>query len=88
MSSGDDSKIPLHEISATNLQTFLNNFGSILVNAVAVGIGKNVVDDTALVRRGTVLAQMLDTPVAKLAMRDEVNAGNDFLDSRTLKERR
>lgn len=56
MSSGDDGKIALHELGATNLQTFLNHFGSILVNAVAVGIGKNVVDDTAFVRRGTVLA--------------------------------
>ena len=30
------------------------------------------------------LAKMLNTPIAELAMRDEINAGDDFLDGGTL----
>ncbi len=84
MSSRDDSKVAFHEFGTTDLQTFLDNFGSKLVDAVVVGICKNVVDHTAFVRWGTMLTQMLDTPVAKLTVSDEVNAPNDFLDGWTL----
>lgn len=84
MSCRDDCKISLHEFSPTNLETFLHNLGSKLVDAVAVSIGKDMVDDAALVRWRTMLAQMLDTPVAKLAMGDKIDAGNDFFNGRTL----
>lgn len=84
MSSCDNREITLHEFGTTNLQTFLNYLGGKLVDAVIVGVGKNVVDDTALIRWRTVLTQMLDAPIAKLAMSDKVNACNDFLDGGAL----
>jgi hypothetical protein len=86
MSRGNDPKVTLQEFGTADLETLLHNFGCILIDAIAVGIGKNVVDHTAFVRWGTMLAQMLDTPVAKLAMRDKVDACDDFFDSRTLEK--
>ena len=84
MSCCDDCKISLHEFGTANLETLLHNLGSELVDAVAVSIGKNVIDDAALVRRRTMLAQMLNTPVAELAVGNEVNTGNDFFNGRAL----
>jgi hypothetical protein len=89
MSRGDDPKVTLQEFGTANLETLLHNLGCILIDAVAVGVGENVVDYTALVGWGTMLAQMLDTPIAKLTMGDKIDACDDFFDSRTLeKERR
>jgi hypothetical protein len=68
MSRGDDPKVTLQEFGTADLETLLHNFGCILIDAVAVGVGENVVDNTAFVGWGTMLAQMLDTPVAKLTM--------------------
>jgi hypothetical protein len=85
MGSSDDSEIAVHEFNPTDLEAFLNNLGSKLVNAVIVGIVKNVVDDTAFVRGGTMLAQVLDTPVAELTVSDEVDVCNDFLNGGALR---
>jgi hypothetical protein len=85
MGSSDDSEIAVHEFNPTDLEAFLNNLGSKLVNAVIVGIVKNVVDDTAFVRGGTMLAQVLDTPVAELTVSDKVDVCNDFLNGGALR---
>jgi hypothetical protein len=84
MGSGDDTEVTIHKFNTTNLEAFLHNLGSKLVDAVIVGILENVVDDTTLVRRGTMLAQVLDTPVAELTVSDEVDACNDFLNGGAL----
>jgi hypothetical protein len=68
MSRGDDPKVTLQEFGTADLETLFHNFGCILIDAVAVGVGENVVDYPAFVGWGTMLAQMLDTPVAKLTM--------------------
>jgi hypothetical protein len=83
-SSGDDTQVLIQELMTANLETFLNNLGGELIDAVVVGVVQNVVDDTALVRRRAMLAKMLDAPVAKLAMSNEVNVGDHFLDGRAL----
>lgn len=85
MGSCDHTKVTIHELDPTDLETLLYNFGSKLIDAVAVGVGENVVNDTAFVGWGTMLAQMLDAPVAELTMGDEVDACNDFLNGGTLK---
>lgn len=82
VSSGDNPKITIQKFRTSNLEAFFNNFGSKLVNAVVVGVGQDVVNDTALVWRGAVLAQMLNAPVAELSMGNEVNVGDDFFDGR------
>ena len=45
-----------------------------------------MINGTAPVSWGTVLADMLDTPVAKLSMRYDINADEDLVDARTLSE--
>lgn len=87
MSSRDNSQVTLHELGTTDFQTFLDNFGGKLVDAVVVSIRQNMVDDAAFVRWRAVLAQVLDTPVAKLTMGDKINACDDFLDGRTLERK-
>lgn len=85
MGSGNDAKVALKELNTTDLQAFLDNFRGKLVDAVAVGIAKDVVNDSALVRWGAVLAEMLNAPVSELPMGNEVDVGNDFLNGRALK---
>lgn len=82
MSSGDDIEVTIKKLDATNLETLLDNFRSILVDTVAIGIDQDVIDDPTLVRRGAVLTEMLNTPIAKLAMSDKINVGDNFLNSR------
>lgn len=84
VSSGDDAKVPLEKFDTTDLEALLHNLGSKLVNAVAVRVHEDVVNDTTLVRRGTMLAEVLDAPIAELTMSDQIDVGNDFLDGRTL----
>ena len=84
MCSGNNAKIALKELHTTNLQTLFDNFGGKLIDAVAVGIAQNVVNDSALVWRGAMLAKMLNAPVAELPVRNEINVGDDFLDGRAL----
>lgn len=43
-----------------------------------------MVDGTAAVLRSAVLTDVLDAPVAKLAMGDNVNVGKDLLNAGTL----
>jgi len=85
MSCGDDSEISIQEFDPTNLETLLDDFGSKLINAVAVRVGKNVIDDSAPVWRRAMFAEMLDAPITELAMSNEIDACDNFFDSRTLK---
>lgn len=82
--SSDDSQVAIQELESTNLETLLDNLGSKLINAVVVGIGQDVIDDTTLVRGRAVLAQVLDTPVTELTMSDEIDVRDDFFDGRAL----
>ena len=80
----DDTKVALEELSTANLQALLYNLGGKLTNAVSVGIAKDVVHDSALVWRGAVLAEMLDTPVSELPVGDEVDVCDDFFNGGAL----
>jgi hypothetical protein len=84
MCSGNDGEVTLEELNTTNLQALLDNFGGKLIDAIAVRVAKDVVNDSALVWRGAVFAEMLNAPVSKLAVGDEINVGDDFLDGRAL----
>ena len=61
-------KVALQEIGATNLETLLDYFRSKLVHAILRGITKYMIDGAATVLRCTVLADVLNTPIAELAM--------------------
>lgn len=83
-SSGDDTQILIQELVTANLEAFLNNLGRELINAVVIRVVEDVVDNAALVRRRAVLAEVLDTPVAELTMRNEINVGDHLFDGRAL----
>ena len=77
-------KIALKELRTANLETLLDNFGSILVHAVLICAVKNHLDGAAAISLSAVLADVLNAPIAKLAAGDEVEVGKDFIDARTL----
>jgi hypothetical protein len=83
-SSSDDSKIAIQEVQSANLEALLNNLGGKLIDAVVIRVGQDVVNDATLVRGRAVLTEVLDTPVSELAVSDEINVGDYFLDSRAL----
>lgn len=78
-----DIEVAVKEVGAADLQTLLNNFGGKLVHAVLCGETQDVVDSTVAVRKSTVLADVLDAPVAELAVSDDINTGKDLADTRT-----
>ena len=43
-----------------------------------------MVDGTAAVSGSTMLTNVLDAPIAKLAMRNDIDASKDFVDAGTL----
>ena len=55
-----------------------------LVHAVLSCIAQDGVDGAASISWRAVLADMLDAPVAELAVSNNVNALQDFVDARTL----
>ena len=80
----DNTKVPIKKLRTTNLQALLHDLGRKLIDAVAVGIGKDVVDDSALVWGRTMFAKMLNAPISELTMSDKIDACGDFFDCRTL----
>jgi hypothetical protein len=68
----------LEELNTTNLQTLFYDLGGKLIEAVTVGITKDVVDDSSLVWRRAILAEVLDAPISKLPVGDEINVCDDF----------
>jgi hypothetical protein len=80
----DTVKISTEEVNTTNFETLLNDFGSKLVHAVLRGIADDMVDGSATISWSTMLADMLDAPVAKLAMSNNVNACQDLFNAGAL----
>ena len=77
-------EISLQEIGTTNLEAFLDHFGSELIHAVFRGIAKDVINGATTVLGSPVLANVLDAPITELAMRNNVNAGKHLVDASTL----
>lgn len=77
----DAVEVTAQEFGAANFEALLNYLGSELICAVFCGVANHMVDGTAAVGRGAVLANVLDAPVAKLAMGDDVDVGEDFLNA-------
>jgi len=74
----------IQELSASHLETLFDDLGSKLIGTVLNGEAENMLNSTTLVSRATVLADVLNAPVTKLTMRDNVDTGEDFIDARTL----
>lgn len=83
-SFADLVEITIEEIRSTNFETLLNDLRSELIGAIFSGVLQDVLNGATFVSRGTMLAYMLNAPVAKLTMRDNVDIGKDLADARTL----
>lgn len=83
-SLADSIKIAPEELGATNLETLLDDLGSKLIHGVFGSVSNDMINGTAPVRRSSVLADVLDAPVAELAVGDDVNVGKDLLDAMAL----
>lgn len=77
----DTIKIAAEEVGTTNLEALLNNLGGELIHAVLRGISDDMVNGSAAISWGAVLADMLDAPIAELTMSNDINAGKDLFDA-------
>lgn len=80
-------KIPVEKFVSSNLEALFDDLGSILIHAVFGGILDDDVDSSTAIHRGTVFADVLDAPVSKLTMSDEINVFQNFVDARALEEK-
>ena len=80
----DAVEVAAKELRTPNLEALLDNLGGKLIHAVLGGKTYDVVNGAAAVSRGTVLANVLNAPVAKLAVGDNVNVGEDLLNAGAL----
>ena len=81
----DSVKVAIHELRAANLQALLDDLRCKLIDTVFGSEAKDMFGGTTLVSRKAVLADVLDAPVAELAMSDQIDAGDDFVDARALR---
>jgi len=80
----DSIKVASKEVDTADLEALLNNLRSELVHAVLGSIADDMVNGSAAISWGTMLADMLNAPVAELSMSDNVDAGKNLLDARAL----
>jgi hypothetical protein len=80
----DAVKVTTKEINTANLEAFLDHLGGELIHAILGGIADDMVNCPAAISWGTVLANVLDAPVSKLAMGNNVNASKHLFDARAL----
>lgn len=80
----DTVQIAAEELGATDLETLLDNLGSKLVHRILGSVSNDMVDGTASVRRRSVLANVLDAPVTKLTVGDDIDVGEDLLNTMAL----
>lgn len=77
-------KIAAEKLGATNLETLLDNLGSELVHGILSSVSNNMINGTAPVSRSSVLTNMLDAPVSELTVGDDIDIGEDLLDTMAL----
>lgn len=80
----DPFKVAVKELIAANLEAFLNDFGGVLIHTVFGSKAEDMANSTATISWSTMLADVLDTPVAKLTVRDDINASKNLVDAGTL----
>ena len=80
----DSIKVSTQKIWTANLQAFLDNLGSKLVHAILGGVANNMIDSSATVGGCSMLADVLNAPVAELAVGDDIDVGEDLFNTRTL----
>lgn len=77
----DTVEVATEKVNTTNLETFLNNLRSKLVHAVLGRVPDDMVNCPAAISWGSVLTNMLDAPVAKLAVGNNINASKNLFNA-------
>lgn len=77
-------KVTIEKFGTADFKTLLDNLRGKLIHRVLCGIPNDMVDSSASIRRSTVFTDVLDAPVAELAVGNNVNIGKDFFNARTL----
>ena len=83
-SLADTIQVPVQKLATTNLEAFLDDLGGILVHAILCTEAEDVVNGATTVGGRAMLADVLNAPVAELAVSNNVDAGQDLIDARTL----
>lgn len=77
-------QVATKKIRPSDFETLLDHFGCKLVGAVLGRISNNMVHSAASVGGSTVFTNMLDAPVAELAVGHNINIGQNFFDTWSL----
>ena len=80
----DTLEVSLQKFRSSNFEAFFDNLGSELIHAVLGCIAEDMVDSAASISGSAMLADVLDTPVPKLPMGNDVDAVENFVDAWTL----
>lgn len=78
-------QIAIKKLATSNLEALLDHLGSVLVHAVLSREAENVVNSATTIRGSAMFADVLNAPIAKLTMGDDINAGEHLVDARTLR---
>ena len=81
----DTIEVASEEVNTTNLEALLDDLGSELIHAVLGSIANDMINGSATISGGTMLANVLNAPVAKLSMSNNVNALQDLFNARALR---
>ena len=77
----DSVEVTAEKVDTTNLKAFLNDLGSELIHAIFRSIANDMINSSATVSWSAMLANMLNAPITKLAVSDDVNACEDLFDA-------
>ena len=66
-------QVAIQKFRAANLQAFFHDLRGKLIHAEIDGPEKDMLNSTALVMGGTVLANVLNAPISELAVGEHVN---------------
>jgi Trk K+ transport system NAD-binding subunit len=77
-------EVAIKEAILANLEALLNDLGSILIHAVLSRKAQDMINGTSRILGRAMLTNVLNAPVAELAMRDDIDTGKHFVDTRTL----
>lgn len=71
----DAVKVPTKEVSTTNLEALFDDLGCKLICAILGSVPNDMINCSTTVRRSAMFANMLNAPIPKLAMGDDVDIG-------------
>jgi hypothetical protein len=80
----NSGEVAFEKVRTSDLEAFLDDLGSKLIHAVLGSVTKDVINSVTTVRWQPMLADMLNAPVAKLSVSNNIDACEDLVDARTL----